>query len=306
MKSEKTLITVVGATAVGKTNLCIRLAQKLNTEIISADSRQFFQEMNIGTAKPNENELKMVKHHLIDSHSIKEKYDVRQYEKDVLAILEGIFKEKNTAIITGGSGLYVKTICEGIDEMPHIPSKIRNKLIQEYQEKGIAFLQNELKNIDPEYYEKVDLQNPQRLMRALEVSRFTGKTYSSFRTQKKVKRPFHILKIGLERPREELYERINLRMDKMLEKGLLKEVKSLEKYKSHNALQTLGYQEIFDFLDQKQDWEETVRLLKQNSRRYAKRQMTWFRRDKEIRWFSSENFEDIWHFIEENLPLDKN
>lgn len=296
---NKTLLVIVGATAVGKTELTIRLAKKFNTLILSADSRQFFVEMQIGTARPSPAEMQNIPHYLMGHISIRQDYTVSDFEQEALAILKKEFENKDIIILTGGSGLYVKVLCEGLDNMPQIEAHWREKVQQAYQEKGIEFLQKELAKLDPVYFAQVDIHNPQRLMRALEVSWATGKPFSSFRQGKKQPRPFRILKIGLARPREELYERINRRVDTMLEEGLLEEVKSLLPYKSHNALQTVGYKEIFDFLENKQTWEETVRLIKQNTRHYAKRQMTWFKKDKEIHWFHPEEYQGILRFVQE-------
>lgn len=298
---NKTLLVVTGPTAVGKTALCIRLAQYLNTEIVSADSRQFYREMVIGTAKPTPEELGQAPHHFINSHSITDNYNVGDYEKDALACLEDIFQRKKIAILTGGSGLYIQVVCQGMDAMPEVNPAIRERLMQQSEAEGLANLLEQLKTLDPEYYAQVDQANTHRVIRALEVCLSTGQPFSSFRKQTKAERPFDILKIGLEREREELYERINLRMDLMLEQGLIEEAKALYPYKEHNALQTVGYREIFDYMDGKYDWEEAVRLLKRNSRRYAKRQMTWFRRDEEIQWFSPREMEEMIIWIEEQL-----
>ncbi len=290
----------MGATAVGKTAMAIQLAKALQTEIISADARQFYKEMEIGTAKPSLEELASVKHHLINSHSISQTYNVGEYEKDVLNILEKIFETKNTAILVGGSGLYIQTICDGIDEMPEIDENIRENLTQRLESEGLESLVKQLQNLDPIFCQNADLKNPHRVIRALEICLGTGKMYSSFRKNEKIKRPFFITKIGLEMPREMLYNRIDTRMDTMLAQGLEEEVKNLIAFQEHNALQTVGYQEVFSHLKGEYDRAEMIRLLKRNSRRYAKRQLTWFRRDTEINWFSYNNFEEILHFINDN------
>lgn len=301
MKDKKYLIVIVGPTAVGKTDLCIKLGKKFKTEIISSDSRQFFKEMNLGTAKPSQAELKSVKHHLINSHSIFDTYDVKTFEKDALAILEQIFSSKDVAIMTGGSGLYVDAICDGFDDIPDINPAIRSGIIKAFEEKGLTYLQERVSAIDPDYYETVDRHNPQRLMRAIEVSEGTGKPFSSFRNKKKVDRPFHIIKIGLQRDREELYQRIDQRMDIMIETGLFEEAVELYPYKDLNALQTVGYSEIFGYLDGEYDKEEAIRLLKRNSRRYAKRQLTWFRKDESIRWFSPDQENEIIAYLADQI-----
>ncbi|OJJ18323.1 tRNA (adenosine(37)-N6)-dimethylallyltransferase MiaA [marine bacterium AO1-C] len=295
---KKTLLVVLGPTAVGKTELCIRLAQHFDTEIVSADSRQFYREMAIGTAKPTPEEQAEAPHHFIDSHSITQNYNVGDYEKDALACLDEIFSRKNFAILTGGSGLYLQVVTDGMDDMPEVNPEIRERLMQQVETEGLENLLTQLEQLDPDYYAKVDKANPHRVVRALEVCLSTGKSFSSFRKQTKAERPFDILKIGLERDREELYERINERVDIMLAEGLLEEVKGLYDYKDHQALQTVGYKEIFDHMDGQYDWEEAIRLLKRNTRRYAKRQMTWFRRDEEIHWFSPKELEEIVMWIE--------
>jgi tRNA dimethylallyltransferase len=294
---NKYLISVSGPTAVGKTELCINLAKKFYTDIISSDSRQFFHEISLGTAKPSNEDLATIKHHFINNLSIHDAYDVNQFEKDSMTLMEQLFQEKEVLIMTGGSGLYLDAIYNGLDQIPSIDPEIRNQVIDEYQQKGLDFLQEEIKNIDPKYYSKVDLNNPQRLMRAIEVYRGTGKPFSSFHQKSKAQRPFQIIKIGLERPREELYERINLRMDQMIAKGLFEEAEKFYPWRNLNALQTVGYTEIFGYLDGKYDKEEAIRLLKRNSRRYAKRQLTWFKKDLEIHWFHPENQAEILKFI---------
>jgi tRNA dimethylallyltransferase len=301
LSDKKFLLLVIGPTAVGKTDLCLKLAKKFKTEIVSCDSRQFYREMNLGTAKPSSEELQQVKHHLINSLSIEQDYDVRMFEKDALQILDGIFQKSNVAIMTGGSGLFADAITDGLDEIPDVDPDIRKEIIFEFEEKGLVWLQSELAKADPEYCDQVDRQNPQRLMRALEVYRGTGLKFSSFRVKKKSTRPFEILKIGLDRPRQELYYRINLRMDQMIEAGLFDEAETLFGKRNLNALQTVGYTEIFGFMEGKYDRGEAVRLLKRNSRRYAKRQMTWFRRDEKICWFHPDQGREIITWIETQM-----
>ncbi|MBW3469660.1 tRNA (adenosine(37)-N6)-dimethylallyltransferase MiaA [Arthrospiribacter ruber] len=296
-KKNKFLIVIVGPTAVGKTELCIKLANTLNTEIVSADSRQFFMETELGTAKPNADELSRATHHLVNTKSIHENYDVGEFEKDALSALEDIFSKKNTAILTGGSGLYINVVCEGMDEMPEIPSEIRQGVISDYSSFGLEYLQEQIKVLDPEYYRTVDIKNPQRLMRALEVFRGTGRPFSSYRIKQKKERPFHVVKVALMRDREELYRRIEKRMDNMVEQGLFEEAEKLFPLRFLNALQTVGYTEIFGFLEGKYDREEAIRLLKRNSRRYAKRQLTWFRKDPTYNWFHPEQFDEILDYI---------
>ncbi|MDN5199983.1 tRNA (adenosine(37)-N6)-dimethylallyltransferase MiaA [Fulvivirgaceae bacterium BMA10] len=294
---HKYLLVVVGPTAVGKTSICIDLAVALNAEIISADSRQFYQEMNVGTAKPSIDELSQVPHHLINSLSIHDDYNIVSFEKDALAMIDTVHQEKDIAILTGGSGLYVKTVCEGIDDVPKTDEKIREELNQRFEAEGLSNLLEELKNLDPVYFKKVDRHNPQRIIRALEVCLTTGQPFSSFLREKKIQRPFKIIKVGLERERSELYQRIDERMDQMINIGLFEEAKKLYPFKKLNALQTVGYKEIFDFMDGVYDESEAVRLLKRNSRRYAKRQFTWFKKDDSIQWFHPDNFEEMLNWI---------
>ena len=291
------LIILVGPTAIGKTDLAIQMAQHFGTEIISADSRQIFKEMCIGTAKPSSQDLSLVKHHFINSHSINQDFSVGHFEKEGLAILTQIFKRHQTAILVGGSGLYVNAITQGFDDLPMAPPAVRAQLNDAFSEKGISYLQEELKKFDPEYYAEVDINNPQRLVRALEVCLHTGTKFSALRKNQEKKRPFQIIKIGLKMEREALYDRINHRVDLMMEAGLLEEVQALLPYRHLNALQTVGYQEIFDYMDGKCSLADAVSQIKQNTRRFAKRQITWFNRDPEIRWFEPNQYQTILQFI---------
>ncbi len=297
------LILVVGPTAVGKTDLCLKLAKKFQTEILSCDSRQFYREMNRGTAKPSADELAEVPHHFINNLSITEAYDVRKYEEEALDLLGKLFQKYRVVILTGGTGLFADVVVNGMDAIPEVAPEIREEIIHEYQSKGLTWLQVAVQEVDPEFYAQVDRANPQRLMRALEIWRGTGLKFSSFRTKNKVKRPFEVIKIGLDRPREELYRRIDSRMEQMLAKGLFAEAEGLFEKRGLNALQTLGYTEIFDFLEGKYDKEELIRLLKRNSRRYAKRQLTWFRRDPLIHWFHPSEEREILAFLANQIAL---
>ena len=298
---KKNLIVLVGPTAIGKTSLSIEIAKTLKTDIISADSRQFFKEMNIGTAKPSAEELKQVPHHLVGHISINQDYNVGKFEAEALETLNKIFTQKNNCLLCGGSGLYINAVCNGFDELPEIDSNIREELNNINQTLGITPLQNKLKELDPSYYDIVDKNNPQRIIRALEVCLSSGKTFSSFRTGKTNNRNFNVFKIGLDMDRGQLYERINLRVDEMIKAGLLKEVKSLINHKEKNALQTVGYKELFDYMEGKTNIDNAIELIKQNTRRYAKRQLTWFRKDKEINWFKPNQKEEIISFIKQKI-----
>ncbi|WP_439489078.1 tRNA (adenosine(37)-N6)-dimethylallyltransferase MiaA [Algoriphagus sp.] len=301
MSHQSYLILVVGPTAVGKTNLCLNLAKNYKTEIVSCDSRQFYREMNLGTAKPTAEELNQVPHHFVDSLSIEDEYDVRKFEQDAIALLENLFAKHQVVIMTGGSGLFADAVVNGLDEMPVISPEVRQQLIKEYEEKGITFLQEEVAAHDPEYFLQVDQKNPQRLMRALEIWRGTGRKFSSFRNKSRKERSFKVIKIGLERDREELYTRIDQRMDQMIAAGLFDEAEALYGKRHLNALQTVGYSEIFGFMEGSYDKEEAIRLLKRNSRRYAKRQMTWFKKDESVRWFSPDMIDQIIAYIESQI-----
>jgi tRNA dimethylallyltransferase len=280
----KTLLVIAGPTASGKTAAAIRLAQHYKTVILSADSRQFYCEMAIGTAKPTPDELAAAKHYFIDSHSITETFSVGDFEKQGLALLDELFQNHDIVILVGGSGLYIKALCEGFDEIPQADVEIREELNNLFAEKGIAALQDELRIADPAYYAEVDLNNPQRIIRALEVYRGTGQLFSSFRKSTVNNRSFNILKIGLDLPREVLYNRINQRVDDMIKQGLTNEVANLIPHRDLNALNTVGYRELFDYFDGQTDLTRAIELIKQNTRHFAKRQMTWFRKDQAILW----------------------
>jgi tRNA dimethylallyltransferase len=286
LTKEHTVIVISGPTAVGKTSFAIELAQHLSTEIISADSRQCYRELNIGVAKPLVEELKSVHHYFINSHSIHDDVNAGVFEQYALNAANTIFKSQGTAVMVGGTGLYIKAFCEGIDEIPAIDKSIRQQVIDSYEAYGIEYLQNELAQKDPEFWKTAEQQNPQRLMRALEVLLSTGKSIRTFQKGKQEERPFNIIKIGLELPREQLYNQINTRVDQMIEEGLLGEVKSLTAYKDLNALQTVGYKEIFEYLDGKVDLQRAINNIKTNTRHYAKRQLTWFKKDLNINWIN--------------------
>ena len=291
---NKRLIVISGATAIGKTALSIKLAQHFNTEIISADSRQFYRELKIGAAQPSEEELATVKHHFIGNLSVIEDYNVGLYEKDGLALLQKLFRINNTLIMVGGSGLYIDAICLGLDTFPDVDEKIKKEYILEYKNKGITSLQKELKKKDADYFEMTDINNHQRLIRALSVIRKSGKTFSSFRNKKSIKRNFKISHFSLEMERNKLYKKINRRVDIMMQEGLTKEVEGLIPYRNKNALQTVGYKELFSFFDGEINLEEAIQKIKQNTRRFAKRQISWFKRNNNIQHLKIENaFQEI-------------
>jgi tRNA dimethylallyltransferase len=289
----KNLILILGPTASGKTGLAIRLAGWLGTEIISADSRQFYRELSIGTAKPSPEQLAEVKHHLVGHISITDTYNVSRFEQDALGLLEKLFLSHDVVVMCGGSGLYIDAICHGLDYQPENDPALRQFLMEEYKSKGIAFLRNELLRLDPLYYREVDLSNPNRLMRALEVCKMTGKPYSSYRLGAKKTRPFNIVKLGIDISREALIRRIDSRVDEMITNGLIGEVKANYDFRHLNALNTVGYKEIFDYLDGNCSLEEAIEKIKINTRRYAKRQRTWFRKDVAIKWIKPESFSPV-------------
>ena len=290
---DKTVIIICGPTAVGKTSLSIALAKHFQTEIISADSRQCFKELKIGVARPSGEELKEIPHHFIASHSIKENINAVFFEQFALQKAGELFKNHDIVIMVGGTGLYIKAFCEGLDEIPSIDETIRTNIIKDYELHGLPWLQEQIKIKDPEFYKVGEIQNPQRSMRALEVVESTGQSILSFRRNKKAERPFNILKIGLELPKDELHININSRVDKMLQDGLVEEVSSLKGYRDVNALQTVGYSEIFEQLDGRVSLADAVEEIKKNTRQYAKRQMTWFKKDKEINWVNAKETSEI-------------
>jgi tRNA dimethylallyltransferase len=301
---NKFLITILGPTASGKTDLSIQLAKHFNTEIISADSRQFYNELNIGTAKPSEKELNSVPHHFINYCSVDNLLSAGKFETLALNKIQALHHQKDIAIMVGGSGLYINAVLFGIDPFPDIPASVRLKTLNFYKENGIQALRDELRKLDPEYFLEVDLDNPRRLMRALEVCYATKQPYSSFRNQTPTPRPFKSIKLDYKWERKELYERINKRVDKMMEDGLIKECQTLLDKKDLPTLDTIGYKEIFDFLQGKIEKDKAIELIKRNSRRYAKRQLTWFKKDEEIIWIEpNEPFEKIVDYIQKEILL---
>lgn len=292
-----TLIVVTGPTAVGKTALCIDIAQQYGIPIINADSRQIYRELRIGTATPTEEQLKTVKHYFVGSIGIDDYYNASMYEQDVLTLLDEQFKTSPIQLLSGGSMMYIDAVCNGIDDIPTVRDDIREKMKKRYEEEGLEALCEDLRRLDPEHYEVVDRKNHRRVIHALEICYQTGRTYTSFRTQEKKARPFQIVKIGLNRDREELYNRINKRVDMMMEEGLLEEAKSLYDKRNNNALNTVGYKEMFDYLDGVWSLDEAVERMKGNTRRYARKQLTWFKRDENVRWFHPQQKEEILKYI---------
>ncbi len=298
---NKTLIVLLGPTGVGKTKISLRMAEFFACPIVSSDSRQFYRELKIGTAAPTETELARAKHYFIGSHSVFDTYNAGQYEQDVMQLLEKLFSENNVVMLVGGSMMYIDAVCDGIDDIPTVDENTRNHWKKIYADNGLEYIQNELKRLDPAHYEEVDIMNHKRILHALEICTITGQPYSNFRTGTKKKRPFDILKIGLNRPRPELYERINARVDGMLHDGLLEEARPFYEHRHLNTLNTVGYKELFEYFGGNWTLEFAVNMIKQNSRRYAKRQITWFNRDGDIHWFHPEKEDQIIEFAKNQI-----
>lgn len=293
----KNLIVLIGPTGVGKTELSLRLAEHYHTCIVSADSRQLYADLKIGTAAPTPEQLQRVQHHLVGTLQLTDYYSAAQYEAEVLKLLDTLFSQHDTVVLTGGSMMYVDAVCKGIDDIPTVDAETRQLMLQRYETEGLEQLCSELKLLDPEYYKIVDLKNPKRVIHALEICYMTGKTYTSFRTQQKKQRPFGIIKIGLTREREELYDRINRRVDIMIEEGLIEEAKRVHPYRTLNSLNTVGYKEIFKYLDGEWTLPFAIDKIKQNSRIYSRKQMTWFKRDEDIHWFHPEQETEILTYL---------
>ena len=292
-----TLIVVTGPTAVGKTALTIEIAKHYGIPIINADSRQIYKELKIGTASPTAEQMQQVKHYFVGTKSITDYYNASMYEQEVVQLLEKLFVDSPVQLLSGGSMMYIDAVCNGIDDIPTVRDDIRNEMKRRYQEEGLDALCEDLRRLDPEHYEVVDRQNHRRVIHALEICYQTGKTYTSFRTQKRKERPFQIVKIGLTRDRQELYDRINQRVDTMMSEGLLDEVRSVSAYRSTNALNTVGYKELFDYIDGRWPLEEAVERIKGNTRRYARKQLTWYKRDEQVTWFHPDQQDKILKFI---------
>ena len=306
MSSAKTLIVITGPTAVGKTALCLDIAQHFGIPIINADSRQIYKELKIGTASPTSEQLQLVPHYFVGSLSLTDYYSASLFEQQVLEILSRQFRSHDFALMAGGSMMYIDAVCDGIDDIPTVDDVTRETLKRRLAEEGLEKLVEQLKELDPEYYTIVDRQNPRRVVHGLEICLMTGKTYTSFRKREKKERPFRIVKIGLNRPREELYDRINQRVDQMMQQGLLDEAKALYPMRQMNALNTVGYKELFDYLDGRWPLEEAVERIKGNTRRYARKQLTWYKKDPQIRWFHPDEKEQIISYISQDYEQRNN
>lgn len=297
----KNLVVILGPTGVGKTELCLQIAQRYNSPIINADSRQIFAELPIGTAAPTEQQRRCVEHYFVGSHHIEDYYSAAMYEQDVIRLLEKLFKTHHVVVMSGGSMMYIDAVCQGIDDIPTIDESTRSLFKEKLNKEGLPSLSEQLKELDPEYWKIVDKQNPRRVIHALEICYMTGKTYTSFRKNTKKERPFNIVKIGLNRPREELYNRINERVLLMMEQGLEDEARSVYPRKGLNALNTVGYKELFAYMDGEISREEAIRQIQSNTRRYMRKQLTWFKKDETTQWFSPDNLEDILNCIDKNI-----
>lgn len=293
----KTLIVIVGPTGVGKTSLCLKIAEYLNTVIINADSRQIFKELPIGTAAPTENEQQQIKHFFVGHLHINEYYNASMFENDVIRLLDKLFADNDNIVLSGGSMMYIDAVCNGIDDIPSVNDEIRKRIQIRYDQEGLEYISRELQRLDPEYFSIVDKKNHKRIIHALEICCSTGKTYTSFRKNIRKERPFRIIKIGLTREREELYSRIDLRVEQMIGNGLIKEAKKVYPYKNLNALNTVGYKELFDYFDGRCSLEEAIFKIKCNTHKYCRKQLTWFKRDTQIRWFTPDNIEEIINYI---------
>ena len=293
----KTLIVIVGPTGVGKTELCLKVAEAFGTVIVNADSRQIFKEIPVGTAAPTIAECRKIRHYFVGNLHIDQYYNASMFENDVIALLDTLFKEKDYVIMSGGSMMYVDAVCNGIDDIPTVDTATRSKVMREYEEKGLDYICGRLEELDPEYYSVVDKRNPKRVIHAVEICLSTGRTYTSFRVNAKKDRPFNIIKVGLTLDREQLYERIDGRVDRMVAVGLIQEAEKMYPYRNLNSLNTVGYKELFDYFDGKCTLEEAVFRIKCDTHKYCRKQLTWFKRDKDIHWFSPNNVEEIINYI---------
>jgi tRNA dimethylallyltransferase len=296
-----TLLVILGPTGVGKTNISLQLAEHFGCPIVSSDSRQFYRELKIGTAAPTDAQLSRVKHYFIGTHSIHDEYNAGQYELDTIQLLDELFMKHKVVMLVGGSMMYIDAVCNGMDDIPAVDVEIRAFWMKQYDDLGLEFIQTELKRVDPIHYAQVDLKNAKRILHALEICSMTGKAYSDFRTGQRKERNFNIIKIGLNRPRQELYDRINMRVDDMMEKGLLREAEQFYPFRHMNTLNTVGYKELYEYMAGNWTLDFAVNMIKQDSRRYAKRQLTWFNRDKEVLWFHPDELESKIELVTQNL-----
>lgn len=303
IQMKKTLIVILGPTGVGKTELCLTIAKHFSTSIINADSRQIFKEIPIGTAAPTVEQQRDIRHHFIGTHSINDYYSAAMFETDVITLLDDMFKNQDIVLMSGGSMMYIDAICNGIDDIPTVDEKTRELIIKRLQTEGLPRLVEELRQLDPEHYNIVDKQNPRRVCHALEICYMTGNTYTSFRKKNIKIRPFNIVKIGLNREREEMYERINRRVVEMVEQGLVEEAQKVYAQRSLNALNTVGYKELFSYFDGNISKEEAIRQIQSNTRRYMRKQLTWFKKDEQIKWFTPNNLEEIINYISASIQI---
>jgi tRNA dimethylallyltransferase len=301
MNKRPVLLVILGPTGVGKTNISLKLAEMIGCPIISSDSRQFYKELKIGTAAPTSEDLQRVEHFFIGTHSILDEYNAGQYEQDVIQLTAKIFTQGNAALLVGGSMMYIDAVCNGMDDIPSVPVEVRDGWLKVFEENGLEYIQDRLKELDSIHYEQVDLKNPKRVLHALEICSVTGKPYSDLRTGVKKERQFEIIKIGLNRPRAELYERINKRVEVMMADGLLEEAEQYFEFRHLNTLNTVGYKELYEYMLGNWTLEHAVEMIKQDSRRYAKRQLTWFNRDSEIHWFHPDDEDQIIDFVNKKL-----
>lgn len=302
-RMKHTLIVLIGPTGVGKTELSLSIAERYHTSIVSSDSRQLYRDLVIGTAAPSESELARAKHYLVGTLGLEDYYSAARFEEEVMALLPSLFEENPVQLMTGGSMMYVDALCKGIDDLPTVTEDIRNQLLEKYNETGLDALCDELQQLDPVYYEQVDRKNHKRVIHALEICYMTGKPYSDLRTNTIKQRPFRIIKVGLTRDRQELYDRINKRVDIMIDNGLIEEARKVYPYKSNNSLNTVGYKELFSYFDGEWTLDFAIEKIKQNSRIYSKKQMTWFKRDAGIRWFNPDNVNEILDYLDKELDF---
>lgn len=303
MKNENTLIVLIGPTGIGKTELGLQIAERYKTEIISSDSRQIYRDLPIGTAAPTPEQLKRVRHHFVNTLSLEDYYSAARFEEEVIKLLPQLFSVHKHVVMTGGSMMYIDAVCKGIDDLPTVDEETRNNVLEKYRQEGLDAIRAELKLLDPQYYKQVDLKNHKRIIHAIEICRITGLPYSALRTQQEKERPFNILKIGLQRDREELFKRINNRVEKMIDEGWIEEAKRVYPFRHLNSLNTVGYKELFQYLEGTMSLEEAIEKIKRNTRVYAKKQITWFKKDNRVTWFHPEQVNEIFSFLNQQLNI---